>query len=64
MTAEHKAQFQEACGADIRTAEFLDYYEEAGKEQDRRGIPNTGVSLDRRVLAHLREMYTEERVKT
>ena len=64
LVSAHASQFREACGALVPRNEFLDYYEEACKEQDRRGIPQTGVSLDRRVLAHLREVYTDEKVKT
>ena len=60
----HAAQFREACGDTIRRKEFLDYYEEACKARDRQGIPHTGLSLDRRVLSHLREVYTDEKVKT
>ena len=44
--------------------EFLDYYEGACKELDRGGIPDTGFSLGRRVLVQLREVYTDDKVKT
>ena len=64
LRTAHAAQFREACGEAIPQIEFLDYYEEACKEQDRRGIPHTGASLDRRILAHLREVYTDEKVMT
>ena len=40
------------------------YYEEACKEQDRQGISDVGLCIDRRTLAHLREEYQEGSVKT
>ena len=61
LVSAHASQFREAFGALVPRNEFLDHYEEACKEQDRRGIPQTGVSLDRRVLAHLREVFTDEK---
>ena len=42
----------------------MDYYEEAMKVHERRAIPQTGLSVDRRVLAHLREVYRDETVRT
>ena len=42
----------------------MDYYEEAVKIHERREMPKTGLSVDRRVLAHLREFYRYEAVQT
>ena len=60
----HVRDFASACGLTVRPEEFLDYYEEACKEKDRQRIPDTGVSLDRRTLAHMREAYGDARVQT
>ena len=60
----HVRDFASACGLTVRPEEFLDYYEEACKERDRQGVPDTGVSLDRRTLAHMREAYGDARVQT
>ena len=48
----------------VDAEEFLDYYEEACKEKDRQNIPETGISLDRRTLAHMGEHYSDARVQT
>ena len=42
----------------------MDYYEEAVKIHEQREMPKIGLSVDRRVLAHLREVYRDEAVQT
>lgn len=42
----------------------MDYYEEAVNIHERRELPKTDLGVDRRVLAHLREVYRDETVQT
>ena len=60
----HAEDIRSACGEETPLTEFMDFYEEAGKIYERRAMPKTGLSVDRRVLAHVREVYRDEAVQT
>ena len=64
LRAAYAAIFQEVCGPNIPSEEYMDYYEEAIKVVARRGMPSVGLSVDRRTLQHVREVYHDDAIKT
>ncbi len=73
LTMDHEADFREALDPTIAISEWVDYYEEALQVVERGdledavdleiGMPTVGLSVDRRVLAHVAEAYDEDTLK-
>ncbi len=68
--SKHEREIRECLGPEIPKSEWLDYYEEAAKMKERgeaesgssATMPTVGLSIDRRVIAHVSEVYQEKKV--